>query len=454
MKFRKFGKALLMTALAAGMVFGITSCKQSYTVGYLYVTGTQTASSTGEGVISGFKIDHNTGNLKNVVGLPVSSGGANPVRAVLLTGGRFIYVLNAGSTKDGQPCSPTDVCSNANITQFSIGGNGVLAPQGTYFTQGLNPFRMVADSSGAHLFVLDHDAPDGTGCALVFGAQTTTCGDITAFSIDPTTGRLSYLLNSQVTSASGSPLPYFPVPANPIDFVISGNFFLTLSGTPAIGDSVFPYAYNAAAGQLTINQSNSQPLGAGCGTGAPSGVCNGTAIVVAGSQTYVLDDGPNTNNPPTNGQIFAFSVGAGGALQALTSGSIADSPSYSKPVWAITATGSGKSWLYILNEGDNADTTNAQSGIAAFVITNPFQAAPISGQTGSTGGTGPGPRCVLEDPSNQYVYTANYNGSSVTGLSIDQNDGNLTPLSHATKAKDTYALPGPGTWCIATGRTS
>jgi len=442
MKFRKFGKALLMTALSAGMVVGISSCVQSYTVGYLYVTGTQTASTTGQGVISGFKIDHNTGNLVSIAGLPISTGGANPVRAVLLTGGRFVYVLNQGSTKDGGPCSPTDVCSNANITQFSIGGNGVLAAQGTYFTQGNNPFRMVADSSGAHIFVLDHDAPGGAGCSLVFGPSVTTCGDITAFSVDSTTGRLSYVLNSQVTASSGSPLPYFPIPADPIDFVLSGSFFLSLSGTPATGDSVFPYAYNVASGQLTINQNSAQPLG----------ITQGTAIVVANSVTYVLDDGPNTNTPSSNGQIFAYTVGTAGALQAESTGYIPDNGNFSLPIYAIQA--NGKSWLYVLNEGDNASTTVSQSGIAAYLITNPYQASPIIGQTGATGGTGAGPRCILEDPSNQYIYTANFNGSSVTGLSIDQNSGNLTPLSQATKAKDSYTLPGPGTWCVATGRTS
>src|ERR1700723_1698291 len=154
MKFEKLGKAPLMTAISVGAVFGVTSCVQSYTVGYLYVTGTQTSSTTGQGIISGFKIDHNTGNLNPIAGLPVSSGGSNPVRAVLLSGGRFVYVLNQGVTSDGAPCSAADVCSDANITQFSIGGNGVLAPQGTYYTQGHNPFRLVADSSGTHLFAL------------------------------------------------------------------------------------------------------------------------------------------------------------------------------------------------------------------------------------------------------------------------------------------------------------
>ena len=442
MKFKKFGKTLLMSALSAGLVIGISSCKQSYSVGFLYVTGTQTSSTTGQGIISGFKIDHNTGNLTAIAGLPVSSGGANPSRAVLITGGRFLYVLNRGTTTDGAPCSTTDVCSNANITQFSIGGNGILAPQGTYYTQGNNPFRMIADSAGAHLYVLDHDAPSGAGCALVFGQQTTTCGDITAFTIDSTTGRLSYLLNSQVTAASGAPLPYFPVPANPIDFALASNYFLTLSGTPAAGDAVFPYAYNNGSGQLTVNQNTSQPLN----------INAGTAIVSAGGEIYVLDDGLNNNQPPTNGQIFAFKPGTNGSLQAEADGYIPDNPTYSYPNYVLAA--SGKSFVYILNQGDNANTTNAQSGIASFKLTNPFQLQPISGATGSVGGTGAGPQCILEDPSNQFIYTANFYSSTITGLSINQNAGDLTPLSQATKAKDSYLLPGPATWCVVTGRTS
>src|ERR1700694_605556 len=133
MKFKKFGKALLMSALSAGAVLGVTSCVQSYTVGFLYVTGNVTSSSNGNGIISGFKIDHNTGNLVNINGLPVASGGANPGRAVLLTGGRFLYVLNRGvNAEGGSTCTTLDPCKNSNITQFSIGGNGVLGAQGEF----------------------------------------------------------------------------------------------------------------------------------------------------------------------------------------------------------------------------------------------------------------------------------------------------------------------------------
>ncbi len=42
---------------------------------------------------------------------------------------------------------------------------------------------------------------------------------------------------------------------------------------------------------------------------------------------------------------------------------------------------------------------------------------------------------MIEDPSNQFVYTANFNDSSVTGLTIDQNSGNLTPLSSRRRRK-------------------
>src|ERR1700676_3282369 len=97
MKFRKFGKALLMSALSAGVILGVSSCVQSYTVGFLFVTGNETAGSSGQGFITGFKIDHNTGNLIPINGLPVGSGGSNPGRFVLADGSRFIYVLNRGT---------------------------------------------------------------------------------------------------------------------------------------------------------------------------------------------------------------------------------------------------------------------------------------------------------------------------------------------------------------------
>ncbi len=440
MKFRKFGKAFLMSALSAGVILGITSCVQSYTVGYLWVTGTVTAQTTGNGIISGFKIDHNTGTLVPINGLPISSGGANPGRAVVVTGGRFIYVLNRGvNSSGGSVCTTTDPCQNSNITQFAIGGNGVLSPQETFYTQGINPFRIIADASGNFLYVLDHDSPSSASCALALGPSVTSCGDVTAFKIDSNTGRLTLVVNSQVTSSSGQALPYFPVPANPIDFVLASGYILTVSGTPATGDSVFPYTYNASTGQLTINQNGSQPLN----------ITQATGIVQGGGFIYVMDNEPITVSGITSpSQVLPFSIGANGALQAQTGGAVPIDPTLSNPIYLILES-KGK-WVYVANQGNNTDQNNTQSGLAGFVIDPATHQ--LSEIPGSPWGTGAGPQCLVEDPSNQFVYTANFNDSTVTGRVIDQNSGVLNNLPG--KANRSYPLTGPAAWCMVSGRTS
>ena len=454
MKFRKFGKALLMCALSVGALFSVTSCVQSYTVGFLYVTGTQTTGtngSPGQGIISGFKIDHNTGFLKPINGLPTTSGGANPSRDIHTLGSRFVYVLNQGvDASGGADCtSAASPCSGANITQFAVGGNGILSQQQQFFSQGDNPRRLLADPTGNFMFVLDHDAPDPTTCALALGPTVKACGDITVFKIDQTTGRLSLVVNAQVTSASGQPLAYFPVPPAPIDFLLNGSFMLTLSGTPTTGDSAFPYAFNPSSGQLTISQNGVQPLN----------IFAGTAIQPGNGTIYVLDNEPVTI---ASGSVFAagtypaqvlpYSLGTGGALQAQTGGPVPIDPTQSNPLFLL-AESKGK-WVYVANTGDNANQNNPQSGINGFTIDpSTKQLTPMSGSPfGSAVGIGAGPQCLVEDPSNQFIYTANFNSSTVTGVSVDQNNGVLRPLPG--KANQAFQLPGPAAFCLVNGRTS
>jgi len=439
MKFTKFGKALLMSALLTAVVLSVTSCVESYTVGFLYVTGTITAQPSGNGIISGFRIDHNTGRLTSVNGLPISSGGANPVRAVLTTGSRFLYVLNRGVNSFGNTdCygSGVNECQNSNITEFAVGGNGILTPQETFYTQGLNPFRMVGDSSGNFLYVLDHDAPSSAACAAALGGAPTSCGDVTAFQISQTTGRLTIIVNAQVTASSGAPLPYFPVPANPIDFNLGGNDLLTLSGTPSTGDVVFPYSYNVANGQLTISQNSPQVLG----------ISQGTAIYFASNYVYVLDDeGTDVPGTGATSQILPYSLGAGGSLQALTGGVVADDPTLANPI-ALLVESKGK-FLYVANQGNNAQGTNAQSGLAGYVIDpTTHQLSFIAGEPFGSGG---GPQCLVEDPSDQFIYSADFNDSTITGRVVDPNSGVLNNL----RVTSSFAVQGPATWCLVDGRT-
>jgi hypothetical protein len=439
MKFTKLGKALLMSALSASVALSVTSCQESYTVGYLYVTGTKTASSGNNGIISGFNIDHNTGKLNPIDTLPISSGGANPVRAVLVTGSRFLYVLNRGVTASGSSdCTTADPCQNSNITEFTVGGNGVLTPQETFYTQGINPFRMIGDSSGNFIYVLDHDSPSSAACQLALGSSATSCGDVTAFQVNQTTGRLSIVVNAQVTSASGAALPYFPVPANPIDFTLASGYVLTLTGTPSTGDSVFPYTYSSSTGQLTINQNTAQPLS----------IYQGTAIVNGTGYIYVLDnEGTDVAGSGAASQILPFSLGSGGALQAQTGGVVADDATLANPIYLLVES-KGK-FLYVANQGNNTQGANPTSGLAGYVIDPSTHQ--LSFIPGEPFGSGSGPQCLVEDPSDQYIYTANFNDSTVTGRVVDPNSGVLNNLRVGTGA---YPVQGPATWCVVDGRTS
>jgi hypothetical protein len=462
MRFTKFGKALSMGVLSAGIIFGVTSCVESYTVGFLYITGTVTASSGNSGIISGYRIDHNVGTLAPIDGLPVSSGGANPVRAVLTLGSRFLYVLNRGVNNAGNGnCYGVGSaeCQNANITEYAVGGNGILTPQETFFTQGQNPFRLIVDTSGSYLLVLDHDAPDNANpsandnCARALGGGVTTCGDITVFQINSTTGRLSLVVNAQVTASNGSALTYFPVPANPVDFVLNGGFLLTLTGAPTPtsypytgGTSVWPYSYSSSSGQLTLSQNSVQPLG----------IHQGNAIVNASGVIYVLDNEPITITCTTGtcpfpagtypGQILPWTVATGGALQAEPSGVFPDTGTLANPIQLLVE--SKSKWLYVANQGNNTTGNNPESGIAGYeIFTAPsYELQFIAEQPF---GSGSGPQCIVEDPSDQYVYTANQYDSTVTGRTLDPDTGDLNPM----RSTETWALQGQPTWCLVDGRT-
>ena len=454
MKFTKFGKALLMGALSTGIALGVTSCVRSYTVGFLYVTGTVTAQSGNNGVITGYKIDHNTGRLADIHGLPVSTGGANPVRAVLVSASRFVYVLNRGVNAAGTGnCTTANPCTGSNIVQFVVGGNGILTQQSTvYYSQGVNPFRLLADSSGNFLFVLDHDAPSSTACAEALGNSYTSCGDVTVFKIDQTTGRLSLVENQAVTSQncpSGvnapCPLTYFPVPPNPVDFLLANNSILTLTSASAQssypytgGSAVWPYSYSSSTGQLTVSTNGLQQLG----------IAQGTAIVQASGDVYVLDNEPlsatiDGETTTVNSQILPFSVN-GGNLQSLGV-AIPDAPSLSNPIQLLIES-KGK-YMYVANQGNNTTGNNPASGVAGYnIFTTPSYNTTFV--VGEPWGAAVEPQCIVEDPSNQFIYEAGL-GSSITGRVFDPNSGNLDNMSSTS----TYTLQGPATWCFVDGRT-
>jgi hypothetical protein len=65
-------------------------------------------------------------------------------------------------------------------------------------------------------------------------------------------------------------------------------------------------------------------------------------------------------------------------------------------------------------------------------------------------GSGSGPQCIVEDPSDQFIYEADQFDSTVVGREVEPNDGILDDL----RVVMDYKLQGPASWCLVDGRTS
>jgi 6-phosphogluconolactonase (cycloisomerase 2 family) len=430
MKFSKFGRIGLALAVSLGMGMGVTSCSTDHAVGYFYVTGSQYNQ------ISAFRIDNNLGELTASPNSPVASGGVNPIKAAVANAGKFLYVLNAGCGGSSQIACPAGTPPNqtgANVSLFTIGGKGALSFQASYTSQGNLPVSIQLDSSGTHLFVLDTIVTDPTTCAG-YVPGSAVCGDITAFNIDPNTGRLSLITNQGAKNGNGTNLSYFPVGSGPINFVVvpSNSFIYTIeSGSGSTQDPTQAiFVYSNSNGQLTLSQN----------TPIPSGAIQLSYIYASAKYVYTID----AQNGTTPGMITPYTIGTNGALQVINGGQVPNSGTVANP-GPMIVDHQGK-FLYLADMGPNLTATSEASAVSAFFI-DPTTGRLTPLATSVPFGSGSSPRCILEDPSNQYLYTANFADSTVTGAVINSSTGTLTNLRKITS----FATTGQPTWCVASG---
>jgi 6-phosphogluconolactonase len=441
MKWKTFGRVGLAVAVSTAVMLGMTSCIQSFTIGYMYVMGQQYNQ------IGAFKIDNDTGDLTTIYGQPFALNGVNPVDAVITPGGRFMYVLAAGCGAANQPAcgqsgssqgSAPGSTSGSQIDLYSIGGSGVITFQQAYTSQGTNTVSIALNTSGTYLYALDRQAPDGSNQ-----------GDVTAFSVDQNTGRLTLITNQQQNNpTTGTALPYFKVGSNPVWFALapSGGYLYTIEAGPSVNPSaadprqaVFTYAVNSQTGQLTLTQNAPLPTGATNLTY----ISAGRGGLTSGS-IFLLDGG----GPGSNGSILPFTVGTTGNLQSWTGGAVPNSGqggTATNPTNLITDS-TGK-FVYVADSGLNLGATSPASQITGYYVVTGPQLNAVGSSISF--GTGAGPHCLIEDPSNQYIYTANYNDSTINGKVFNSEAGVLTPL----RKRDTVATVGNPTWCVVSGTT-
>jgi 6-phosphogluconolactonase (cycloisomerase 2 family) len=430
MKLSRIGRISMALVVSVAMGLGMTACGGG-TIGFMWVLGTQFNQ------IAAFKIDDFTGNLTSPPGSPFTSAGTNPVSLVVRTGGRYLYVINQGSALPADSNGVVTCQAGAgggNIAEFAIGGQGVLTFQQTFTSQGCTPVWSSKDSTGSFLYVLDKYAPNAK--CLANGqpappstptAPANTCnGEITVFSSDPTTGRLSLVVNQQIKDPTGLQLTYFPVGVFPRMLATAGSCLFTLNQDAA--QTVFPYSVGTS-GQLTRTQNDTLNTGA----------VRATSIISNGSSVYITDAGtPNTNS---TGQILPFTVGGTAcSLNTITGGAVQNLSPGANPVYTVVD--SKGQFLYVANQS-STNSTNANSSISAFVFQSNGTFQQISDPPNNPYPIGAGPVCMVEDPSNQYIYTSNGDGT-VTGKILDHNKGELSNLTRGS----TFTAVGQAT-CLA-----
>jgi 6-phosphogluconolactonase (cycloisomerase 2 family) len=402
MKLSKFGRMSMAFVVSVAMGLGMTSCGGG-TVGFMWVLGTQYNQ------ISGFKIDNFTGNLTSIVGTPFASGGTTPVSLVVRPGGRYVYVVNKGAGT-----------AAGNVAEFSVGGDGILTFQSAFSTQGSTPVWAAIDGSGAFLYVLDQLSPDGVN------------GDITVFAIAADTGRLSLVPNNSLKNSNGTQLTYFPVGKTPIMMRTSGSCLFTLDSAD---NTIFAYTTNSGTGQLTQTVNSTITTQ---GTKL-------TSINASGSFVYLTDAGATTASP--GGYILPYTVGTNCSLGTLTGGSVPNLPLTANPQYSFTDA-RGR-YLYVLNQS-STNTQNANSTISAFTIDSTNGKLQQIGDANNPYPVGAGPVCMVEDPTNQYVYTSNNTAGTVTGKIVNQNTGQLSDLTRGSSFPST----GRPTCLAISGSTS
>lgn len=399
MKLSGNGRLVLACAVSASAL-GLSSCG-SYTVGYLWVMEAKATANGAGNSITGYKIDDYSGNLTEMVGSPFTSGGNNPAMAVVKPGGRYVYVLNQNDAVN-------------SVAQFSVGGDGVLTFQQAFATQGGTPQWMDMDAAGAFLYVLDSVSPAlVNGVAPVCTSATNLpyiapapCGSITVFAIDPNTGRLT-LVQNQSIKVNGTYLTYTPVGPNPNRLKYTAGGILVVNG-----DQTVTSLGLGTAGQLTVSANSTQVIDAS----RPVSISS----ITSGGTYYYLTDA-------TNNRILQYTVSTTGVLQPVTGGQVTNFVAGVTPVW--TMTDSANKTLYVLNQ-NNTSTTTAKSSIAAYTINTNGQLTTQS-NTLNPYAVGSGPVCMIEDPSKQWVYTSNQDGT-VTGYHIDHATGTLAVLQHGS----------------------
>jgi len=383
MTFNRSSQLVLVSAvslLAAGLV---TACG-TLTTDFVFVSSAKAAGANSYGEIDVYEINSQSGKMRTIPTSPFPSGGRNPVSESVSPDNTSLYVANQDDN---------------SIVQFVIGSDGKLYPQNTVNTPGIFPVSIA--TGGQFFFVADLYQPLSTcspaapcsGSVAVFPILTAAQAKALTPPEPPDT-LATAVVNTSI-SASYWPLS---LPSNPahiltptaITSAASGAYlYVTAYDATSTGGYVFGFAVNGDGTLSPLNEGVPFPAG-----NHPSAI----AASPDGSSVYVTDF--------ANADILAYTATNG--LLTPVGGSpftTGNQPS------AVAVNGTGK-YVYVTNAQDsNLSVFSSSGGVLTSL---------------GTFITGSEPVAIGIDPSlNEYLYTANFLGNSVSGFQINAGTGLL-----------------------------
>ncbi len=365
----------------------LTACG-TLTVDFVYVTSAKAAGTNNYGEVDVFEVNRESGFMRHIPTSPFPSGGRNPVAEATSPDNTTLYVVNEDDN---------------SIVQFTIGTDGKLYPQNTVNTPGVFPLAVA--TGGSFLFVADTYQPLPT-CSTAAPCS----GSVAVFPIGTADALGSPSVNSGI-SASYWPLT---LPSSSTDVLTPTAITTAASGayvyvtafdtTAAAFDAtaaatslkntgyIFGFAVNSSGTLTPLN--GGVPFTAGAVTANPSAITSGSG----GNLIYVTDS--------ANNAVLAYSVN-GGILNA-----VSGSPFPTGNVPAAVIASSAGNYVFVANSLDSNLTVYSSNGGVLSSL--------------GTYTTGTQPVAIGIDPSlNEYLYTANFLGNSVTGFQLNSSTGAL-----------------------------
>jgi len=368
MKFNRSSQLVLVSAVSLLAASLVTACG-TLTVDFVYVTSARAAGPNNYGEVDVFEVNSESGHMRHIPTSPFPSGGRNPVAEAVSTDNTNLYVINQDDN---------------TIVQFVIGNDGKLYPQNTVNTPGVFPLAVAVTKSA--LYVVDTYQP------LPSCSPAAPCsGSVAVFPLDTADAPQKALANGN--------LNYWPLNLPGSSDVLTPTA-ITLAGS---GSYAYVSAYDAkaGAGYIFAFAVNSDGTLAPLNGGVPftAGVQPSAVTSPSGSAyLYVADALQN--------EIIAFQIN-NGLLTPLPG-----SPFASGLAPAAIAIDAAGKYAYVANSLD--------SNVTAYSISSGALVRLGAYATGSQ------PVAIGIDPSlNQYLYTANFLGNTVSGFQLSATDGTL-----------------------------